>query len=143
MKTALTLSAITGLAWGLIAYLLIGGDFVGGIPWSMLIAGVAAGLLAGGHTIRSRRKKEGKEGAGAVFACYYLSIVVFWLVWFVFDRGAMCIEHGGWTGFDLKDSFLLLGYYLVLGTIPYGLAFLPLCFLNRWLVWRAFRWQAS
>jgi hypothetical protein len=143
MKTALTLSAITGLAWGLIAYFLIGGDFVSGIPWSMLIAGAVAGILAGAHTVRSRKKKEGKEGTGSVFACYYLSIVVFWSVWFVFDRGAMCISHGGWTDFDLKDSFLLLVYYLLLGTVPYGLAFVPLCFLNRWLVWRAFRWQTS
>lgn len=141
MILALTVSSVTGLAWGLIAYWLIGGRFSEGIPWSMLLAGMCAGLIAGRHTIRSRTRNDGKEGVGAVFACYYLSIVSFWLAWFLYERAALCIEFGGWTAFDLRDSFLLLGYYLVLGTVPYGLAFIPLCLANRWLVWRTFRWQ--
>ena len=143
MKIALTLSAITGLAWGLIAYFLIGGRFSEGTPWSILLAGVVAGICAGLQTIRSRKKKEGKEGVGATFACYYLGIFAFWLAWFIYERAAMCIADGGWTAFDLKDNFKLLGIYIVLGTVPYGLALVPLCFLNRWLVWRAYRWEAA
>ncbi|MBW8782886.1 MAG: hypothetical protein JF599_13505 [Verrucomicrobia bacterium] len=140
MKRALTVAALTGLVWSFLAVRLMGGRFEDlHIPF--LIAGITAGIAAGVHTIRTRKKKGGDEGILAGIACYYLAIVIYWAVWLVAERVSMCIELRKWTDFDLHDHLNLIWVYLFYGTIPYGLLLIPLCFLNRWVVWRAYTFK--
>ncbi len=70
--------------------------------------------------------------------CYYAAILAYWVVWIVVERIVLCVEFGGWTDFDLRDHLGIVLIYLVYGTLPYGLVLIPLCFANRWLVWRTF-----
>ena len=143
MTFALTISAVTGFAWSLLAVRLMGGRLEDGLRVSFLLAGIAAGIIAGVHTIRTRKKKDGAERIVAVVGCYYLAIVAFWSVWVIAERVRMCVTFGAWTDFDLNDHLNLIWIYLVYGTLPYGVLLIPLCFVNRWLVWRAFSWRAA
>ena len=139
MKTPLIVSAVTGLAWSLLTVLLMGGSAADWARVSFIVAGIAAGLVAGFQTISSRKRKSGKEGFLSGLACYYLAMFVFWASWLLVERISMCIEHRGWTDFDLHDHVNMLGVYLIYGTIPpWSLLLIPLCFANRLLVWKTY-----
>ena len=144
MKTPLIVSAVTGLAWSLLAVTLMGGSASDWARASFIIGGVAAGVVAGLQTIRSREKRFGKEGFGVGLLCYYLAILVFWASWIVAERIGMCIENRGWTDFDLHDHVNMLGVYFIYGTIPpWSLLLIPLCFLNRWFVWKIYKYNEN
>ena len=120
----------------------MGGHAEDSFDVSFLIAGIAAGIVAGFHTIKSRRKNGGAEGIAGI-VCYYVAIVIYWAVWVVVERVTMSFEFGRWTDFDFHDHLKLLWVYLLYGTAPYGVVLIPLCFLNRWLVWRVFNFKVK
>ena len=139
MKTTLLASAFTGLAWSLLAVLLMGGTQSDWFRASFLLGGIAAGIAAGFQTARSREKRIGKESIISGLVCYYLAILVFWATWIIVERILMCVDAGGWTDFDLRDHLNMLLIYLIYGTTPpYGLILIPLCFLNRLFIWRIY-----
>jgi hypothetical protein len=139
MKTVLIVSAVTGLAWSLLIVTLMGGSASDWArAYSFIIGGIIAGLVAGFHTIRSREKRFGKEGFVVGLLCYYLAMLVFWASSTVLERVGMCIAHQGWTDFELGEDLNMIGLYFIYGTIPWGLLLIPICFLNRWVVWNIF-----
>jgi len=139
MKITLIVSAFTGLAWSLLAVLLMGGTEADWFRASFILGGICAGSVAGAQTARTREKRNGRESVLAGMACYYIAIFIFWAVWFTTERIGMCISRGGWTDFDLSDHLNMLVIYFVYGTIPpWGLFLVPLCFLNRYFVWKIY-----
>ena len=93
-----------------------------------------AGIAAGKFTIWSRRRSDGRETIGYGIATYYLGIVVYWAGFVVIQRVIMCVQHGGWTDFDLHDHLQLILLFLTYGTF-WGLILIPLCFVMRHFVW--------
>jgi hypothetical protein len=139
MKIPLIVSAVTGLAWSLLSVILMGGSAGDWVRVSFIAAGIAAGIIAGLQTISSRERRSGKEGLWPGLACYYLAVIAFWASWILVERISMCIEYRGWTDFDLSDHINMLMLYLIYGTIPpWSLLLIPLCFANRWLVWKTY-----
>lgn len=143
MRAAVCVSIILGLLWNVIAVSLIGGRLRDALEVGWVAGGALAGLVAGCFTVWSRKRTDGHETFAYGFATYYLGIVTYWASFVLIERVRLCLQHGGWTGFDLRDHLILIYWYLMLGTLPYGLILIPLNFLSRYVVWRVYRRHAA
>jgi hypothetical protein len=138
MRYVIPFSIAVGLLWNFLAVRMMGGDFRDALRPSMLIAGATAGLSTGLFTIWSRQRRGGAESFLHVLATFYLGIIVYWLSLLFVERIIMCVQHGGWTDFDLHDHLSLILIFLGYGTILYGIFLIPLTFLSRYLVWKMY-----
>lgn len=138
MRAAIPLSILFGLIWNTIAVCLIGGRVEDSFRPSWLAAGVIAGIVAGWFTIWSRRRGDGEEHVRYGLATYYLGMLVYWASFVVLERVRLCVQHGGWTDFNLRDHLMLGVLMLVYGTLMYGVILVPLALLTRRLIWSAY-----
>jgi hypothetical protein len=122
----------------MIAALLMGGGMSGMFYISSIVSGAIAGIGASKFAIWSRVRLEGRENIFYGIANYYIGIIVFWLCFIIIERVKMCIQSGGWTDFDLADQFGLILVFIYYGTLWYGLVLIPLCFVSRHIIWRAY-----
>ena len=139
MRAVIIISVLLGLVWNTIAVTLLGGRVMDAFKPSWLLAGAIAGAVAGWFTIWSRNRREGEERLLDGFATFYLGIVIYWISFVVIERAVMCVKHGGWTDFDLRDHLTMIGIFLLYGTLWYGIVLIPLCFLSRWLIWKVYQ----
>ena len=139
MRIVLLFSVWLGLLWNIIAVCLLGGRVTGAFRPSWLLAGALAGIVAGVFTIWSRKRREGEESLFLVLATYYLGIVTYWATFVVVERITMCIRHGGWTDFDLRDHLVLVWTFLFYGTLWFGIILIPLTFLSRYMLWAVYK----
>jgi hypothetical protein len=137
-RTIIPVSVAVGLVWNVIAICLMGGRVSEAFSAGWLLAGALAGVVAGRFTIWSRRRRDGRESVFYGIANYYLGIFVYWASFVVIQRVIMCIQHGGWTDFDLHDHLSLIVVFLVYGTLWFGILLIPLCFLSRYVLWQIY-----
>jgi len=143
MRVVLPISIALGLAWNLIARFLMGArrpaDLLE-VGW--MAAGALAGIAAGAFTLRTRDR----VGTGRRFldglATYYLGMATYWIGFVLIERALLCVRHGGWTSFELRDHLMLIVSFGLYGTLWYGIALIPLAFLSRALLIRAHDWGA-
>jgi hypothetical protein len=139
MRAVIPFSILLGLIWNVLVVSLMGGRLAEALRPSWLVGGAVAGALAGWFTVWSRRRREGGERFLDGLATYYLALVAYWASYVVVERASMCVRHGGWTDFDLRDHLLLIVWFLVYGTLWYGILLIPLTFLTRHVVWGLYR----
>ena len=116
MRIAIPVSIALGIVWNVVALSLMGGRVVDAFVPSWLLAGAFAGVAAGVFTIWSRRRRDGRESVLYGIANYYVGIFVYWVSFVVIQRAIMCVQHGGWTDFDLRDHLGLIVIFLIYGT---------------------------
>ena len=138
MRFVVPFSIAVGLLWNILAVRMMSGDLREALRPALLIAGATAGLAAGLFTIWSRKRRGGDESFLYALATFYLGITVYWLTFVFVERILMCVQHGGWTDFDLRDHLMLILVFLGYGTILYGIFLIPLTFLSRYLVWKMY-----
>ena len=130
-------SVALGIVWNVVAVRLMGGTLADALSPAWLLAGAIAGVAAGGFTIWSRRRRHGEESIADGLATFYLGMFAYWLGFLIIQRVIMCVQHGGWTDFDLYDHVNLIIIFFSYGTVL-GIALIPLCFLSRYLVWNVY-----
>jgi hypothetical protein len=135
MRTVIPVSIVLGIVWNVVAVCLMGGRPLDAFAPGWLLAGALAGLAAGVFTIWSRRRRDGRESFLYGIANYYLGIFVYWASFVVIQRAIMCVQHGGWTDFDLHDHLNLILIFLLYGTVWFGVILIPFCFLSRYVLW--------
>jgi hypothetical protein len=128
-------SVVLGIVWNAVAVSLMGGRVADAFAPAWLLAGALAGVAVGVFTVWSRRRRDGRESVVGGIAAYYLGMFVYWAAFVVIQRAIMCVQHGGWTDFDLPDHLGLMLIFLMYGTVWFGVVLIPLCFLSRYLVW--------
>ena len=138
MGTVVLLSIALGIVWNVIAVCLMGDRPFDAFRPSWLLAGAFAGVAAGMFTIWSRRRRNGRESFLYGIATYYLGIFVYWAGFLFIERVIMCVQHGGWTDFDLPDHLRMIVFFLVYGTIWFGIILIPLSFLSRHVIWKIY-----
>jgi len=143
MRTVIPASIGLGIVWNIIAVRLMGGRLVDAFSPGWVLAGALAGVAAGTFTIWSRRRRDGRERFLYCIATYYLGIFVYWASYVVIQRIIMCVQHGGWTDFDLHDHLNLIFIFLVYGTIWWGIILIPLCFVSRYALWKIYTRNAA
>jgi hypothetical protein len=129
---------ILGYLWNAVAMYLMGGGMNEIMRSSFTGAGVIAGIAGAGFTVWSRRKTLGFECLRYVLANYYVGILAYWVSFIVIERVWLCINTGGWTDFDLYDNVILI-FWLLFGSVWYGIFLIPLCYGSRFLVWELYR----
>jgi hypothetical protein len=143
LRWVFVISMGLGVAWNVVAVLLMGGGPYDAFTASFLVAGGLAGMSAGLFTVWSLRRRDGKESFGYGMATYYLGILVYWVCFVALERVRLCLECGSWTSFDLRDH-LMFGYiFVIYGTVYFGIFLIPLNFLSRQLVWLAYRRRSA
>jgi hypothetical protein len=138
MGTVILASIALGIAWNVAVVSLMGGRAADAFAPGWLLAGVLAGVAVGVFTVWSRRRRDGRESVVDGLAAYYLGMVVYWAAFVVIQRAIMCVQHRGWTDFDLPDHLGLILIFVTYGTVWFGVVLIPLCFLCRYLVWRIY-----
>jgi hypothetical protein len=138
MRAVIPASIALGIAWNVVAVSLMGGRIVDAFAPSWLLAGALAGVAAGTFTIWSRRRQDDRESLLYGIANYYVGIFVYWASFVVIQRTIMCVQHGGWTDFDLRDHLVLILTFLIYGTIWFGIILIPFCFLCRYVLWKIY-----
>ncbi|HEY2952951.1 MAG TPA: hypothetical protein VGK40_10230 [Verrucomicrobiae bacterium] len=138
MRTVIPVSIALGLVWNVIAVSLMGGRAVDAFKTSWLMAGAIAGMAAGLFTIWSRVRRGGRESVLDGVATYYLGMFVYWVSFVVIQRSIMCVQHGGWTDFDLLDHLKMILIFLLYGTVWYGVILIPLNFVSRHVLWKIY-----
>jgi len=138
MRTVIPVSIALGIVWDVIAVRLMGGKFVDAFSPAWLVSGALAGISAGLFTIWSRRRREGRESFFHIVATYYLGIFVYWIGIVVIARAILCVQHGGWTDFGLRDHLKMILIFLTYGTYPFGLILIPLSLLSRNVLWKIY-----
>jgi hypothetical protein len=138
MRTIIPVSIGLGIVWNVVAVCLMGGRFVDAFSPGWSLAGAFAGVAAGLFTIWSRHRRAGREGFLYGIATYYLGIFVYWISFVVIQRAIMCVQHGGWTDFDLRDQLKMIFIFLIYGTVWFGVILIPLCFLSRHGLWKIY-----
>jgi len=139
IRFVLPVSILLGLVWNLIAVCLMGGRVIDAFTSAYAPAGVVAGIVTGLFTVWSRKKTDGRESFGYGIGTYYLGIVAYWISFVLMARVWMCVRHGGWTDFNLRDHLSLIWLFLYLGTVWYGIILIPLCFLSRHVLWKIYQ----
>jgi hypothetical protein len=135
MGNVILASIVLGIVWNAVAVSLMGGRAADAFAPGWLLAGALAGVAVGEFTVRSRRRRDGRESVVDGIAAYYLGMFVYWAGFVVIQRAIMCVQHGGWTDFDLPDHLRLILIFATYGTVWFGVVLIPLCFLSRYLVW--------
>jgi hypothetical protein len=143
MRVVIPISIILGIIWNVVAVKLMGGRLPDAFSPGLLLAGAFAGVAAGRFTIWSRQRRGGKESVPYGIANYYVGIFVYWAAFVVIERVIICIEHGGWTDFDLRDHIKLILIFLFYGTVWFGVILIPFCFLSRFLLWKIYTRNAT
>lgn len=138
MRLVDAVSLALGIVWNAIAVSLLGGKVADVFRPSWLVAGMVAGVAMGRFTVWSRERRGGAERLLDGIATYYLGIVVYWLVFVVIERASVVWRHGGWTDFNLHDHLVMIVWFLIQGTFPYGIVLIPLAFLSRRFVWSVY-----
>ena len=138
MRSVIPVSIALGIVWNVIAVRLMGGRMVDALAPAWLLAGALAGAAGGAFTVWSRQRRDGRESLLYGIATYYLGIVVYWASYVVIQRIILCVQHGGWTDFDLRDHLSLIVTFLMYGTVWFGLILIPLCFLSRHVIWKIY-----
>ncbi|MGZ9271593.1 MAG: hypothetical protein ACXW6T_20910 [Candidatus Binatia bacterium] len=138
MRLVITLSIVLGLLWNFAAVALMGGRLADAFAPACLLAGCCAGVAAGLFTIWSRQRRNGEESFLYGVANYFVGIFVYWLSFLVIQHTILCIQHGGWTDFDLRDHLMLIVIFLGYGTLLYGIILIPLNFLSRFILWKTY-----
>ena len=139
MRAVISFSILLGLVWNTIVVCLMGGHVVDAFRPSSLLAGAIAGAVAGLFTVWSRKRQGGAESFLYGVATYYLGMLTYWAGFVIIERTWMCLEHGGWTDFDLRDHLGLIWLFLFWGTVWFGVLLIPLSFLSRHFVWNIYR----
>ena len=143
MRTVIPVSIALGIVWNVVAVCLMGGSLLDALAPAWLLAGALAGVAAGVFTIWSRRRRDGRESFLYGIANYYLGIFVYWVSFVVIQRAIMCVQHGGWTDFDLHDHLKLILMFLLYGTVWFGVILIPFCFLSRYVLWTIYTRNAA
>ena len=138
MYTVILVSIALGVVWNGIAVRLMGGTFADAFSLGWIIAGAIAGVAAGVFTIWSRRRRDGRESVFFGIATYYLGIFVYWVSYVVIQRAIICLQHGGWTDFNLHDHLQLILVFLVYGTVYIGVVLIPMSFASRYVLWKIY-----
>jgi len=137
MRAVIPVSIALGIIWNVIVVCLMGGTVADAFTLPWLPAGALAGVAGGVFTVWSRRRRDGDESVLYGIATYYLGILVYWGSFVVIERAIMCVEHGGWTGFDLHDHLRLILTFVAYGSVC-GVLLIPLCFLSRYALWEIY-----
>jgi hypothetical protein len=143
MRTVISVSIALGIVWNVVAVCLMSGRLLDAFTPGWLLAGALAGVAAGLFTIWSRRRRDGRESFFYGIANYYLGIFVYWASFVVIQRVIMCVQHGGWTDFDLHDHLNLILIFLIHGTVWSGVILIPFCFLSRYVIWTIYTRNAA
>ena len=143
MRTVIAISIALGIVWNVVVVCLMGGRLLDAFAPGWLLAGALAGVAAGMFTIWSRRRRDGRESFLYGIANYYLGIFVYWVSFVVIERAIMCVQHGGWTDFDLHDHLNLIMVFLLYGTVWFGVILIPFCFLSRYVLWTVYTRKAA
>jgi hypothetical protein len=143
MRIVILVSIGFGVIWNVIAVCIMGGRFAEAFAPSLLLAGAFAGIAAGIFTIWSRERREGRETFLDGVATYYLGMFAYWIGFLIFQRIAMCLQHGGWTDFDLADHFKMILIFLIYGTLFVGVLLIPLTFITRYVLWKLYTRNAA
>jgi len=138
MGNVVLASVALGLVWNVAAVSLMGGQAADAFAPGWLIAGALAGVAVGVFTVWSRRRRDGSERLVDGIAAYYLGMFVYWAGFVVVQRAILCVQHGGWTDFDLRDHLSLILIFVTYGTVWFGVVLIPLCFLSRYVVWKIY-----
>ncbi|HUK62542.1 MAG TPA: hypothetical protein VLV15_04385 [Dongiaceae bacterium] len=133
---AIALAVVLGIAWNAVAWWLLGGGPNAAWIPSGVLAGAVAGFAGGRFTVWTRRRQGGRERLRDGFATFYLVLLVHWAAFVVFERVALCVRHGGWTDFDLRDHLLMIEWLGLIGTIRFGAVLIPLTFAARHAIWK-------
>jgi hypothetical protein len=139
MRAVISFSILLGLVWNTMVVRLMGGHLADVFRPSWLLAGAIAGAVAGWFTVWSRKRQGGAESFLYGVATYHLGMLTYWASFVVFERVWMCLQHGAWTDFDLRDHLVLIWLFFFYGTICFGILLIPLSFLSRYFVWRIYR----
>ena len=137
MRVVIPLSILLGLAWNALVSVLLG-EREAIVDPSWLSAGAAAGLVAGWLTVWSRRRLGGRESLGQGLVGYYGAMLAYWAGFVILRRVSLCVQLGGWTDFNLHDHLMLIVWFVIYGTLQYGILLIPLSFLTRRFVWWAY-----
>jgi hypothetical protein len=135
VRTVIPASVALGIVWNVVAVCLMGGRMVDAFAPGWMLAGAIAGIATGLFAIWSRRRTDGSETFLYGLANYYIGIFVYWAAFVLIQRAIMCVQHGGWTDFDLHDHLKLILVFLIYGTLVWGIILIPLCFLSRFVLW--------
>ena len=136
-------SIVIGIAWNAVVVFLMGGMAGDAFAPGWLVSGALAGVAVGVFTVWSRTRRDGRESVIDGIAAYYLGMFVYWACFVVVERAILCVQHGGWTDFDLPDHVGLILIFLTYGTVWWGVVLIPLCFLSRLLVWKIYTRSAA
>ena len=143
MRAVIPVSIAVGIVWNVVAVCLMGGRPADAFSPSWLLAGTFAGVAAGMFTIWSRRRHDGRESILYGIATYYLGIFVYWVSFVVIQRAIVCVQHGGWTDFNLRNHLMLILLFITYGTVWFGIILVPLSFLSRHVLWKIYTRNAS
>jgi len=143
MRIVILVSLLLGMVWNVIAVCLMGGRLADAFRPSFLLAGALAGVAAGLFTIWSRLRRDGSESVLYGVLTYYLGMFAYWVSIVVIQRVILCVQHGGWTDFDLRDHLSLIVAFLIYGTFYFGSSLIPLSFLTRHVLWKAYTGNGS
>ncbi|MBK7141459.1 MAG: hypothetical protein IPH75_05195 [bacterium] len=138
MRIVYTVAAIMGVVWSGIVLAIMGARGVEWYSLSWYLAGGIAGMTAGKFTVWSRIRTDGEERFWPGLATFYVGMVTFWGSWVIVERSAICIRHGGWSDSNLQDHLGLIIWFVVYGTLVWGVLLIPLTFATRWVVWRVY-----
>ena len=144
MRVVLPTSIALGLGWNLIVRWLMGARRPADlfeIGW--MVAGALAGAVAGAYTVRVRDRVGSVRRFADGLAAYYLAMAVYGAAFVLIDQVGLSVRHGGWTTFDLSDRLRLIASFAVYGTLWYGIGLIPLAFVSRTLILRAYEWGAG
>ena len=124
---------LCGVAWHAVVTLLVRRDLGHFVPG--VVAGMVAGCAAGALTVRSRRRRAGREHWGDLGATYLAAVLVY-------ASGLAFTEMivDGWirgARSGLVDLDLLVGYllYALLYASIWAVVLVPLSYYTRRLVW--------
>lgn len=138
MRGVIPLSILLGLVWNAMVVCLMGGKVTEAFRPSWLMAGVLAGIVSGLFTVWSRNRRDGEESIFYGVATFYIGIVTYWASFVVVERTLMCLRHGGWTAFDLRDHLIMIWTFAIYGTLWFGIILIPLGFFSRYLIWKVY-----
>jgi hypothetical protein len=138
MRIVIPVSIAFGIAWNVAAMCLLGGRVVDAFAPGLLVGGAIAGMVAGAFTIWSRRRAGGHERVRDVIAHYFITAVAYWIGFVVTERIIMCVQHGGWTDFDLHDHLSFVLMLVVYHGIQSSLVLVPFSALSRFVIWKTY-----
>lgn len=137
MLVSMVLSAVSGLAWGLIGYWLASDTDMAGGAWVGLVASPVIGMCIGVHAIRAKPTGYARQALFALLQLY-LAVALFaaavgvWHVTVGWKVVPFPLQSGGrWRAFMNSVGTALFGF-TVTGWV---LLFWPVSIANHMLIW--------